>query len=184
MSGPCELVHELCERLTWHVGNGQIAGIFVFEVLACGADTRKSAQSREHRALVPEPRAAIAPELIHGAMRPGLLQHAGRGCSNVTKIDRAQHTAGRSGAQLLLLLLVDRGQQRGVHLADCLALGFGHAPPDGRRLPGGLFTDAPGCRVNAPIERLHTGRGSGRHERSSVTNAKSWSFAGSKLSVG
>jgi hypothetical protein len=55
------------------------------------------------------------------------------------------------------LLLVKPGQQRDVHLSDCLAFGLRHARPDARLLPGRLIADAPGYRVNAPIERLHAG---------------------------
>src|SRR6516165_8391683 len=84
-----EPVHELGERLTWHVGNGQVAGIVVFEVLANSGDSGKSAQPCQHRALVPEPSAVITPESIFGAVWPCLLQHARRRTSHATKIDRA-----------------------------------------------------------------------------------------------
>src|SRR5215831_8224149 len=98
-SAPDELEHERAECLTANIGNGQIADIFFFEVLACGDDTRKSAQSRKHCALVPEPSAAVTPEPIRGAMRTGLLEHAGSGGFRVMNIDRAQHTAGKSGTE-------------------------------------------------------------------------------------
>ena len=71
------MVHELGERLTGDVGDGQISRIFVFEVLTCRSDARKSAQSSEHSALVPQPAATIPPELIFGAMWTRLLQYAG-----------------------------------------------------------------------------------------------------------